>query len=147
MRRKILFCIIILTVVFFAICIFIFYTICLLEHSNTGNNLIVQYNELDAEIDTSFFADKELYRSPFSPERYEKGVIPNAMSAATIACNYITAVYGEDCAWKEQPYQIRLINDQIWQINGCLPMNRIGGTFSIAIDKYTGRILYITHEK
>ncbi len=110
-----------------------------------GNN-IVKYQEFEEKKDTSYMG-KILESSPYSPLRYEDGVIPNASSAAIIAYDYVTVLYGEKTAREEQPYQIQLINDYIWQVDGYLPINKLGGTFSMAIEKRTGRVCYILHNK
>lgn len=108
---------------------------------------IVKYQEIEEKKDTSFYIGKSLEGSPYSPLRYENGVIPNASSAAIIAYDYVNALYGEKSAIEEQPYQIQLINDQIWLVDGYLPINKLGGSFSMAIEKNTGSIIYILHNK
>lgn len=120
---------------------------CFISKSEEYPNQLVEYEELPYLNDTLFHTSKKQDNSRFSPFRIEKGVIPNASAAAKIAYDYIFAIYGEYEAIKEQPYHIRLINGQTWEVNGYLSPNAVGGVFNIALDKRTGKILYISHEK
>ncbi len=129
------------------IAIISFYAGWITEKSNVENKHIVHYQEMGVILDSSYCMGRDLSDCPFPPHRYEKGIIPDASTAAQITYDYIVATYGEKCAKTEQPYQIKLINNKIWEIKGCIPMNELGGTFSIAIDRFTGKIYYILHEK
>lgn len=119
---------------------------CLCSSYTKGMN-DVKFQEIEASNDTSYYTGADISNCPYLPQRYEKGIIPDASSAAKIAYNYVTFVFGEECAKTEQPYQIQLVNGQIWFIDGYLPENYCGGTFSIAIEKYTGKIWCISHGK
>ena len=79
-------------------------------------------------------------------DRFNEGVIPDASTAAKIAFQYVSAVY-KDCAVNEQPYQIKLVNKQILIVEGSHPINVLGGTFYICIEKYTGKIWAMYHDK
>ncbi len=108
---------------------------------------LVQYDELDEIRDTSYYTGKDRSDIRFAPTNIKRGVIPNAEIAASIAYDYVKAVYGENDAIREQPYQVQLLNGQIWSVSGFLPQETLGGTFHIAIEKFTGKIWYIYHEK
>ena len=56
-------------------------------------------------------------------------------------------IYGEQAIIKQRPYEVTLINDSIWSINGTLRDGAEGGTFHMSIDKRDGRILNIWHDK
>lgn len=107
----------------------------------------VQYQELEESTDTSYYTDKDVSKLYYRPHRYENGVIPDAYTASRIAYDYVTAVWGERIAKEEQPYQVQLINNQIWKINGSFPENKAGCPFSITIERYTGKIWIIVHLK
>ena len=113
---------------------------------NTSN---IRFEELEEIADTAYYTGKDISVSHyyFSPTQFERGVIPDAATAAKIAYLYVAAVYGENHSIHEQPYQIRLINKQIWTIEGYLSPYALGGTFYICIEKYTGKIWAISHGK
>lgn len=113
---------------------------------NTAN---ISFKELEERADTAYYTGKDISvsHSYFSPTQFEEGVIPDAATAAKIAYLYVAAVYGESHSVYEQPYQIRLINKQIWTIEGYLSPYSLGGTFYICIEKYTGKIWAMSHGK
>ena len=114
--------------------------------SNTAN---IKFEELEEVADTAYYTGKDVSISHvfLSPTQFEEGVIPDAETAAKVAYLYVAAVYGESHSVHEQPYQIRLINKQIWTIEGYLSPNALGGTFYICIEKYTGKIWAMSHGK
>ena len=56
-------------------------------------------------------------------------------------------IYGKKEIEKHKPYQVKLINNEIWSIKGQLDNNHEGGTFSILINKSDGKVLAISHSK
>lgn len=147
MRKIIIYGIVLLS------CISISYFLGKSERSNTGDvSSNIKYVEGINLRDTSFYTGKDVSQYRFNPLKLiKKGVIPNANAAAKIAYDYVTFVYGEKCAKEEQPYNVQLINDQIWVIQGSLPQTppllTSGGVFYLTIEKYTGKIWSIRHEK
>ena len=107
----------------------------------------IQYVELEEETDTLSSTGEEPEGILFPPTRLKDGVIPDYEAAANIAYDYVSAVFGEKSARDEQPYKIKLINNQIWFIEGSLEPNHVGGSFFITIEKYTGKIWDIGHWK
>ena len=109
----------------------------------------IGFEELEEVADTAYYTGKDISvsHSFLSPTQFEEGVIPDAATAARIAYLYVAAVYGESHSVHEQPYQIRLVNKQIWKVNGYLSPYSLGGTFYICIEKYTGRIWAMSHGK
>ena len=78
----------------------------------------------------------------------ESGIIKNDTMAYNLSSLIISSIYGEECFKSESPAHIRLINDSLWSVSGSLPKGcDVGGTYSILIDKYSGRILRVWHEK
>ena len=77
----------------------------------------------------------------------ESGIIKNDSMAYNLSSLIISSIYGEECFRSESPAHIRLINDSVWCVSGSLPKGDVGGTYSILIDKYSGRILRVWHER
>lgn len=80
----------------------------------------------------------------------KKSIVNTPESAAMLTYVYVLDLYGEDIAKGEQPYQISLVNDSIWCINGSskhYKKKKWKGNFIIAIDKKTGSLLAHMHEK
>ena len=107
----------------------------------------IRFEELEEVNDTAFYTGKDVSQNFLSPTKFEEGVIPDAATAAKIAYQYVAVVYGERCSIDEQPYQIKLINKQIWTVKGYLSPYALGGTFYICIEKYTGKIWAMSHGK
>lgn len=107
----------------------------------------IKFDEVEVINDTAYYTGKDLSECRFPPTSFKNGVIPDAATAAQIAFQYVSAVFDKDCAIREQPYHIRLMNNQIWIIRGYLSPNAFGGTFEIGIEKYTGKIWYMFHDK
>ena len=118
-----------------------------MEPCRSDNHANVRYEELVGLRDTSYYTDNNSEEYRYSPKRVGRGVIPNAETAAIIAYDYVNAVYGESFAKGEQPYKVQLINEEAWVVDGQLPPNYDGGTFHLAMERYTGKIWYIYHEK
>ena len=55
-------------------------------------------------------------------------------------------VYGKENIINERPYEIYLFGDY-WIMNGTMPRNMKGGTFTIAINRKTCKVIGITHGK
>lgn len=141
MNRKYIICIIVLLILCFMTSF--------LLGKNYGNHKgqdapKIQYVTLPELNDTSF---RPTGMTRFSPIYIEDGIIPTPQVAVQIAYDYVAAVYGKDCAEREQPYEVQLLNKQVWCIHGSLPLYTLGGAFYISIEKNTGRVLTIVHEK
>ena len=80
-----------------------------------------------------------------------KDMVPTSEIAARIAYVYVSSLYGEKIAKIEQPYHITLVDDSIWSIVGeNQPRSKYKkwkGSFFLAIDRKTGKILKYMHEK
>ena len=124
-----------------------------------GGNNIPNDNELEFIYEgPKEITSKELYyneneiaytTNPNYPEEVnEIGIIPNDTMAYKISSIIVASIYGYELVEKEKPAHIRLINDSIWCVSGSLPKGYdVGGTYSILIEKYSGKILRVTHEK
>lgn len=72
------------------------------------------------------------------------GEVENEKKAFKIAAKVIKEVYQKD----ESPYIVKYNkNAKAWIVTGSLPLFRLGGVASIAIDKETGEILMLIHTK
>lgn len=107
----------------------------------------VRYNELPNMIEPKLWVGINTDNSIFSPLKHDKGMIPNAEIAAKLAYIYVSAVFGEERAKREQPYYVYTINENFWEVEGYLPKNHEGGVFHIILEKQTGRIISIGHGK
>lgn len=79
-----------------------------------------------------------------------RNIVKSAESAVMLAYVYVLNLYGEGVARGEQPYRVNLVNDSIWCISGNpqkYKNKKWKGSFIIAIDKNTGRLLAYMHEK
>lgn len=56
-------------------------------------------------------------------------------------------MYGEDNIVKQRPYSVVLKHDSIWSIQGKLPNGWDGGVFYIELNKNTGKVEKIFHDK
>lgn len=118
------------------------------KNKDANNELNIRFNDVVELEDTSYYTGKDVNDYVYSPIKVvDTGMIPDAETASRITYEYISIVYGKEIAEKEQPYNIQLINNQIWQISGSLPPNMVGGVFSITIEKQTGKIWSICHTK
>lgn len=73
-------------------------------------------------------------------------VIPNAETAIKVCEPILISAYGKDII-EERPYIVRLCNN-CWRITGSLPRKaKLGGTFSIVIQKSDGKVIKMYHTK
>ena len=96
------------------------------------------------EIDSSIYVDGV---DPHGVYNKPNGVIPNDSLAVEMAKIVLFPIYGKDNIERQRPYQVTLINNELWSINGSLPKNALGGTFGIVINKSDGQVKLIFHEK
>jgi hypothetical protein len=76
----------------------------------------------------------------------EKGFVPNKETAIKIAIAVWLPIYGKKI-YNEAPYQVELIDNKIWLVQGTLPKGKLGGVAIIKIQKKDGKILMVAHEK
>jgi hypothetical protein len=76
----------------------------------------------------------------------EKGFVPDAQTAISIAEAVWIPIYGESKIKGEAPFKATLSGDT-WTVWGSLPPGVLGGTAVAKISRTDGRILGITHEK
>ena len=143
---------IIMTVLVFCIGLFGIYSLYLTgKLSQKNRNDIPIYNFLGEKVDTTYhraIPSDGIYTHHLIPDEVkEHGVIPDAETAAKMASILIPVIYDDDCLRKESPFQIELINNEIWSISGTLPQNALGGTFCILLDKKTGGMIMVSHGK
>lgn len=73
-------------------------------------------------------------------------LIKNKQTLIQIAEPILFAAFGRESVVSERPYEIYLFGDY-WLMNGTMPRNILGGTFSIAIDRRTCKVVGISHGK
>lgn len=72
--------------------------------------------------------------------------IPNVETAIKVCEPILISAYGKDII-EERPYIVTLSNN-CWRITGSLPRNaKLGGTFSIVIQKSDGKVIKMYHTK
>lgn len=84
---------------------------------------------------------------PYGVKNKPNGILPNDSLAVEMAKIVLFPIYGKKEIEKHKPYQVKLINNEIWSIKGQLDNNHEGGTFSILINKSDGKVLAISHSK
>ncbi len=90
--------------------------------------------------ENGFIPSETIYQLP-------QGAIPDAKTAAKIGFAILSAIYGEETIKREIPFQITLLNNKEWCLDGTLPKNMTGGTAFIIIQKSDGRSLNYGHYK
>lgn len=78
-------------------------------------------------------------------------IVKTPKQAIQMAYVYVSSIYGEEIAKKEQPYSVSLINDSLWYIDGT-PTHwgqnkEWRGGFSVIINRKNGAILRCMHGK
>jgi hypothetical protein len=76
----------------------------------------------------------------------ENNFVPNKQTAKKIAVAVWVPIYGNSIYFK-RPYKTRLVNDEIWIVEGSLPFFAIGGVPYIEIRKSDGKIISVSHSK
>lgn len=74
----------------------------------------------------------------------ENGYVPDEETAIGIAVAVWIPIYGKKQIESKKPFKAVLKND-VWHIEGSLPMGWLGGVPEAEIDKKTGRIIRISH--
>ncbi|MDR0195387.1 MAG: YbbC/YhhH family protein [Myroides sp.] len=94
-------------------------------------------------------------KSLIQPEYYDTvksilakdGIISNDSTAVKVVEQILFNIYGEDNIVKQRPYSVVLKHDSIWSIQGKLPNGWDGGVFYIELNKNTGKVEKIFHDK
>ncbi|WP_375417235.1 YbbC/YhhH family protein [uncultured Hymenobacter sp.] len=74
------------------------------------------------------------------------GIVPDAATAIRIAEAVWLPIYGKRVL-DEKPFQARLINKEVWVVEGTLAKGLEGGVAYIEISRRDGRVLEVTHGK
>ena len=109
-------------IILILICInlFLIYSLCSKgDLSQKNSNDIPNYNFLGNYVDTAChrtLPTDGIYTHHLIPDEVKKhGVIPDVETAAKIAFILLPIIYDDDCLRKESPFQIELINNEIWR--------------------------------
>lgn len=109
------------------------------EYIFLGNDTVI-YEEIDHSIYASGV-------DPYGVYNKLNGVIPNDSLAVEFAKVVLFPIFGRKNIERQRPYQVKLINNELWSIRGSLSKNAEGGTFCIVINKQDGKVKMIYHEK
>ena len=86
-----------------------------------------------------------------NPPKSKINIVNDHESATMIAYIYVSNIYGKEIAKIEQPYSVSVLNDSLWLVTGTpRPQNQYKkwkGSFSLIIDKFTGKLVSFMHEK
>lgn len=78
----------------------------------------------------------------------EEGAIPDAKTAVLVAVPILNSMYGERTIHFQQPYDVTLVNDKYWCIEGTRGFTHAhGGTFFLILRKSDGKAMYVSHDK
>lgn len=91
-------------------------------------------------VDISAIDKDEQYNTP------KDGYVPDKETAISIAVAVWKPIYGAKNIQNNKPYNAHLENG-VWHISGTLPKGWVGGVPEAEIDKKSGKILSISHEK
>lgn len=78
-----------------------------------------------------------------------ESVVPTAEAAAYIANTVLSSKFNSKYAKCQIPYNVKLINDSIWLVEGCLHDSRLSfcGRSDVWIQKSDGRVINIINYK
>ena len=111
------------------------------EYISLGNKKeIYKYEDMDLSIYADGVDPNGVYNRP-------NGVIPNDSLAVEMAKIVLFPIYGRKNIEYQRPYQVTLVNNELWYVKGSLPEKAAGGTFCIMINKSDGKVRGIFHEK
>lgn len=74
-------------------------------------------------------AESELKNALINNEILPDKVIPDSQTAVDVAENFLFNIYGKENIIQQRPYNLNFIDDY-YIIEGTLPKNTLGGTFS-----------------
>lgn len=72
--------------------------------------------------------------------------IKDTLTAVNLAESYLFEIYGRDNIISQRPYEVNFYQN-CWILNGTLPREMKGGTFTIILDASNGGVVNITHGK
>jgi hypothetical protein len=73
-------------------------------------------------------------------------VIKDKESAISISETILFKIYGKDNIINQRPYEINFI-EGYWILNGTIPTDMDGGTFSIILNATNGQVIKLKHSK
>lgn len=68
-------------------------------------------------------------------------------TAVKIAEAIAMETYGEDKIKSQRPYNVTIVNDTLWKIEGTFNRIGFGGVFSVTLSAKDGRIIEVIHGK
>lgn len=102
----------------------------------------------ETDSNTTYDFRNYIYNDLTAPSAaQENGILENETIAVEVAKVIVAHYYGEKRLANEKPYRVALINNKEWFITGSLPKGTEGGVFIISLDKKTGGVISLRHEK
>jgi hypothetical protein len=90
-----------------------------------------------------FFACCHCLAQSYIPK---EGYVPDSKTAVSISEAVLIPIYGKEQITSERPFTARL-EGSIWHVYGYLPPNMEGGVAEVWIDKQSGRIVRLIHQR
>lgn len=81
-----------------------------------------------------------------SLQKSQPDYVPNKETAIKIAEVILIPIYGEEILNK-RPFSAKLINNEVWRVEGTMMLDELGGVPVIEIQKSDCKILSVTHTK
>jgi hypothetical protein len=76
----------------------------------------------------------------------KNGYVPDDTTAIKIALAVLEPIYGRNLIENEKPFKATL-NGETWSVTGTLKPGHLGGTAIVELNKQTGCIVRVIHEK
>lgn len=73
--------------------------------------------------------------------------ITKQQTAIKVAEAILVENYGEDKINSEKPFEVKVINDSLWNIRGSFNKIGFGGVFDITLSARNGKVVEMYHEK
>ncbi|MFR1518742.1 MAG: NTF2 fold immunity protein [Clostridia bacterium] len=111
-----------------------------------GIILMVVQQTSEPEVKAFEISDYQYYINNFSSEKI-LGSVMDSEAAKKKAEDLWLELYGNNIK-KKKPYQVFFDSkNEIWMIQGTLPLNRAGGVPYLLIEMKTGKVLAVWHDK
>ncbi|MFZ4798968.1 MAG: YbbC/YhhH family protein [Bacteroidia bacterium] len=82
----------------------------------------------------------------FESIKHNSNYVPDEKTAIKVAEAIFIPIFG-DKVLKERPFKAKLMDDEIWLVEGSLPRGAVGGVATMEIQKSDCKILTVYHTK
>lgn len=124
--------------------LFVFSSCVFYDKKNVKKTRHYIYSEKRGELNFPVIANDTLYSGSIL---FDDVAINNKDIAYDMAEVIVGRFFGDDCFKNELPINICLYNKSVWIIRGTVAPNKMGGAFVLILDKKTGGIIDVYHEK